>query len=248
MKKNFNRLILMIQFFTRIPIPIKTKFTNEDFGKGLIFAPVVGLIIGGILFGSYKLLILFFPIPLVVVFNVFIYIAITGGLHLDGLADTFDGIFSGRSKDRILEIMKDSRIGTFGVLALIAIIISDIVLISYINTNAIPYVFLLMPVAGRIGSFISAGISKYAKEDGLGKSFIDFCGNKELIIGIVISFIIFYIFLGLKGVNIVFLTHITALILTYFFTRKINGATGDILGAICELNQFAFLLIVYFLL
>jgi len=244
MKKTFKRLILMIQFFTTIPIPVQIECDNEDFGKGLVFAPIVGLMIGGILLGTYKLFILFLPIQVAIVFNMLIYFIITGGLHLDGLADTFDGIFSGRPKKRILEIMSDSRIGTYGVLALIGVIASDLVLLGNINVNVLPIAFLLTPVAGRIGSLISAGVSSYAREDGLGKSFIDFCHIKELIVGIFISFIIFYIFLGLYGVIIVFIVNMTALLLTFILTKKIGGATGDILGAICELNQLVFLLII----
>lgn len=237
----------MIQFFTRIPVPVEIECDNEDFGKGLVFAPLIGLMIGGLLLGSYSLLVLVFPVQVTVVFVVLIYIALTGGLHLDGLADTFDGLLSGRSRERMLEIMKDSRIGTFGVLALVGVILSYVVLLQNMDKAILPMVFLLMPVAGRIGSLVSAGISSYAREEGLGKSFIDYCSVKELIIGIVMSFIIFYLFLGLHGVSIVYLVHMTAIVLTYMLTRKLKGATGDVLGAVCELNQLAFMLLAFFM-
>lgn len=248
MKKLFKRFILMIQFFTRIPIKAEIPCDNEDFGKGLVFAPIIGLLIGGILLGFYYLFMLFLPVRVTVIFIILLYIAITGGLHLDGLADTFDGLFSGRGKERMLEIMRDSRIGTFGVLALVGVVLADIGLLSSINLNALPYAILLFPVAGRIGSLLSAGLSSYAREQGLGKSFIDYCTMKEIIIGIVGAFIIFYIFLGLHGVTIAFLTHMTTLLLTYMLTRKLSGATGDILGAVCELNQVAFLIIILLML
>ncbi len=248
MKKLFKRFILMIQFFTRIPIKVEIPSDNEDFGKGLVFAPIIGLMIGGILLGFYYLFMLFLPLMVTIIFIILLYITITGGLHLDGLADTFDGLFSGRGKERILEIMRDSRIGTFGVLALVGVVLADIGLLASINPLNIPYAILLFPVAGRIGSLLSAGLSSYAREQGLGKSFIDYCTMKEITIGIVIAFIIFYIFLGLLGVAIAFLTHITTLILTLMLTKKLAGATGDILGAVCELNQVAFLIIVLLML
>lgn len=239
------RLILMVQFFTRIPIKTEIVCSDEDFGKGLVFAPIIGLLIGEILLGSFFLMDLIFPRTISIVLIIIIYITITGGLHLDGLADTFDGIFSGRSKDRILEIMKDSRLGTFGLLAVISVVLLNVFTLIEIPQSIIYRSILLFPVAGRIGSYVGASISKYAREDGLGKSFINYCNTKELFIGMVISFIIFYIFAGLIGLAICIVIHIVSIILTKGLSKKIGGATGDILGCVCELNQTIFLLIVF---
>lgn len=240
------RFVIMVQFFTSIPIPININCDEKDYGKGLIYAPLVGLILGFLLFLAYNLLSLFLSTNIVAVFLIIGYIVLTGGLHLDGLGDTFDGLYSNRPKEKILEIMRDSRVGTNAVLALISIILLNYVMLTELSIMA--EVVLLFPVAGRIGSLMGAGISVYArKNEGLGKSFIDHCKKKEMFLGSIISFVIFGAVLGIRGVLISFIVMISACLITKMFTTKIGGATGDILGAVCELNQTVFLLLMYLL-
>lgn len=242
--KAIKRLVLMLQFFTRIPIRLKLGANAEDYGKGLIFAPFVGLIIGAILaLASYGLLYIF-PRPMVAAIVVVLYIIITGGLHLDGLGDTFDGIFSNRSKERILEIMRDSRVGTNAVLAVASVLLLNYVALSQINSTYFLRIILLMPMAGRVGSLVSAAASKYARSgEGLGKSFIDFCGKKELLWGLLIYVVISLLTLDYKMWIVLAIPPISAFLLVKGLSRKIGGATGDVLGAVCELNQCIFLIL-----
>lgn len=241
------RFIIMLQFFTSIPVPINMDCDEKDFGKGLIFAPLIGLLVGLILYLIYRVLSLFLPINLTCALLIIAYIVLTGGLHLDGLGDTFDGLFSNRPKEKILEIMKDSRVGTNAVLALISVILLNYAMLTEIKTDSVMLkVLLLFPVAGRIGSLMGAGISVYArKNDGLGKSFIDHCGKKEMFIGGLLSILIFFIVHGVNGLIIGAIMLLTASIITKIFSVKIGGATGDILGAVCELNQTVFLILFY---
>lgn len=245
----FKRFILMMQFLTSIPLPYKLDVKNEDFGKGLVFAPIVGLLIGGILAASFSVLNLIFPLYIISIFIIIEYILLTGGLHLDGLGDTFDGLFSNRSKDKMLEIMKDSRVGTNAVLAIVCVLIFNIFLFYGIGSDYIFKTLILFPVAGRIGSLIGAGVSKYARSgEGLGKSFIDYCGTKEIVIGLIFYFFIFFAVYNFRGLIISIFPVVTALLLIKYFSRKIGGATGDILGAVCELNQTVFLIVMYIVL
>jgi len=238
----------MLQFMTTIPVKMRLNVTDEDFGKGLIFAPLIGLLIGGILAASYYCLNLLFPIYITAILIIIIYIILTGGIHLDGLGDTFDGLFSNRSKERMLEIMRDSRVGTNGVLAIASIFLLNIALITAINPSNIIYAIILFPVGGRVGSIVGAGASKYARSgEGLGKSFIDHCGVKEILIGLVISGCIFFGVAGIKGLLLLFIVAISSYILIKFFSRKIGGSTGDILGAVCEINQTIFLIAAFVL-
>src|SRR5437763_361804 len=94
------RLILMIQFFTRIPIPVKINIKDDDFGKGLVLAPVVGLIIGCIVAGVWYLSSLIFPGYICAILAMTTYVLVTGGIHLDGLGDSMDGLFSGKPRER----------------------------------------------------------------------------------------------------------------------------------------------------
>jgi adenosylcobinamide-GDP ribazoletransferase len=240
------RIILMLQFLTSIPLPFKFDVKNEDFGKGLVFAPIIGFFIGGILAGTYFLLNFIFPLYIISILILIEYILLTGGLHLDGLGDTFDGLFSNRPKERILEIMRDSRVGTNAVLAIVCVLILNVFLLFGMGSDFIAKALLLLPVAGRIGSLVGAGVSKYARSgEGLGKSFIDYCGTKEILIGLIFYFAIFFIVDNIRGLIISIFPVITAVLLVKYFSRKIGGATGDILGAVCELNQTIFLMVMY---
>lgn len=247
--KYLKRFILMIQFLTTIPLRMKLNVTQEDYGKGLVFAPIVGLIIGGVLAGAWFVFDMVFP-PFVTAVLVFVlYMLLTGGLHLDGLGDTFDGLFSNKPRDRMLEIMRDSRVGTNAVLAVMTVVLMDVALLTSFDKYVIFRVLLLMPVAGRIGSLTGSGVSVYARSgEGLGKSFIDYCGIKEILAGLIASFLIFYLTAGVPGVIIAVIPPVSAFITVKLFSRKIGGATGDILGAVCEINQTVFLMAVFLLL
>lgn len=241
--KGIRRFIIMVQFFTTIPIRQNIKCNTEDYGKGLVFAPLVGLIIGTLLMSIYYGLEPFFPPKVIFAFIIIAYIILTGGIHLDGLADTFDGLFSGKSKEKILEIMRDSRIGSNGVLAIVCLLLLNYTLLASLDLQNIEVALILFPVSGRIASLIGAGASKYArKTQGLGKSFIDFCGLKEIIIGTIFYILIFYIALGVEGLIIAVITIISPYLILKLITRKIEGATGDVLGALCEINQTCFLI------
>lgn len=237
------RFVLIIQFMTTIPLPIRIEANDEDFGKGLVFAPLVGLLIGGILSGSFLCLSIIFPVYISSVLVMIIYILLTGGLHLDGLGDTFDGLFSHRSKERMLEIMRDSRVGTNAVLAIVCLLLLNTSLISELNPSGRYIILVLMPAAGRIGSLIGAGISRYARSGpGLGKSFIDCCGIREVIPGALLYAVVFICIAGFQGFKTVLFPIVTAILLIKLFSSKIGGATGDVLGAVCEINQTLFLL------
>jgi len=260
----------MLGFLTVIPIRLKYKATDEDYGKGLVYAPLVGIIIGAIValagFTTHILLNFESP-PVMAAVTVLLYILLTGGLHLDGLGDTFDGLFSGRSKERILEIMRDSRVGTNAVLALICVILLNYSLFlhafSMFGPEKTAILILLFPVAGRMGSLAASGSSGYARTGpGLGKSFIDNCTYREILLGSIGYFASFLIGFGilmpmtpagslmaptglpsaLIGLILSMTTVCAAFLLTFILRRKIGGVTGDVLGAVCELNQTIYLL------
>jgi len=265
------RFILMMQFLTSIPININVKAQKEDYGKGLALAPAVGLIIGLIVsagnFAFGKIL----PASAASVVTVAIYIWLTGGLHFDGLGDTADGLFSNRPKEKMLEIMKDSRIGTNALLTVVITLLMYVTLISSLGDVSskvgasslilgdgssifgdvsLLLVLALMPVAGRIGSLIASGTSAYAGvSDGPGRWCVEHCGKIDVFLGIFIYSAIFLIGAILSGGCYLLLpavaAPVTAFILSKVLSRKLGGVTGDILGAVCEINQVIFLVIAY---
>jgi adenosylcobinamide-GDP ribazoletransferase len=238
------QILWLIQFLTTIPLKLTISMEPEDFGRSLAYAPLIGLLLGGILAASFYILRFLFPIMISSLFLCIIYVFLTGGLHLDGLGDTADGLFSHRPKERILEIMKDSRVGTNAVLAVIFVILSYIFLIMQIPTKALGLI-VLMPVIGRMALPLAAGLEKYARQNGLGLHFINFCGPKEIIIGLTITSAISFLILGIKGLLIVLSIGILISFITKLLAAKIDGITGDILGAVCELAQLFYLVLIY---
>ncbi|MCT4598447.1 MAG: adenosylcobinamide-GDP ribazoletransferase [Vallitalea sp.] len=232
--------ILMLTFLTRIPIKYSFTFNSKDFVSGIKYMPLIGLIIGGCLF----------PIGLLdgkiqpsisSLLIIIIYLMITGGLHLDGLADVSDGLLSCRDRDKIFHIMKDSRIGTFGVISLILYFINMFVLIIY---NGI-FVILLFPVVGRCFALLVCAVSKYAKESGMGKDFIEGTNYIHVIFGFgLLTGLIILLNKPILLVAII-VTGIIIGIVTYRINKKLGGITGDVIGMTIELSQVIYLLSAY---
>ncbi len=175
---------LMLSFFTRLPVP-RVKYTEERYVRGLPMIPFVGIIMGLLLYALSFFHFLFHP-PVVAMILLGGYIFITGGLHLDGLADTCDGIFSGRERERMLEIMKDSRIGSFGVLAMLFFFMFYMVMYQYLPYEAL----ILLPIVGKSAPLISAYHADYIRPAGMGKLLVDNVGKKEYAIALLLPIIV----------------------------------------------------------
>lgn len=163
---------IALQFLTRLKIVNQTEWSVEDFGKSVVAFPYVGLIIGLILALLYGILSLFIPLVPLMLILVIAEFLITGGLHADGLMDTSDGLFSGRERDRKLEIMKDSRIGSFGVVAFVFVTLLKWQLLTAIPTaEFIPMALIMMPLMSRWSLVLSIRSYPYAREQGMGAAF-----------------------------------------------------------------------------
>lgn len=239
MMKSF---LMQLQFFTRIPIPFKLRFDEKIFAKGIIFSPVIGLVIGiftGIVYYLVNMTEKQMP---AVILAVAALVFITGGLHLDGLADTFDGIFSNRPKEKILEIMKDSRIGTNGTLSLIFIIIAKIGLLLSLNDNNIIEYLFIMPVISRMNIVWTSGISSYAGKDGISAVIIKFTTHREIIIATAITVLLSAALIRFASILVIPAAILFAVLFTRYVQKKIGGITGDIIGAIIELTEIIILI------
>jgi len=173
------------------------------------------------------------------------YAAITGGIHLDGAADTADGLLSGRQGDKIFDIMSDSHLGAFGVISLILIILSQFVLFSF---SSIETVFM-MPLVGKASTIAACWNKKYAKGTrGLGTVFVENINDRVLLANLVTLFV-FSILSWYR--TIIFTACFAAIAVSYFIStlidEKIGGMTGDTCGAITEISQIIFMITVLFL-
>ncbi|GKU26751.1 adenosylcobinamide-GDP ribazoletransferase [Clostridium folliculivorans] len=238
------KFILIIQFMTRIPINLSLEVKREDFADAVRYFPLVGLIIGAIDLFVYIITSKVFHGMLPAVFAMISHIIVTGGLHLDGLSDTADGIFSGRSKDKILEIMKDSRVGTFGVLALIALMLLKFAAIQELSKVNIYSVLLISPVISRTLATLLMYKRRYARQkEGLGDLFIGKISTLTFSIALALGLIITLAVGRTYGLIVIIVGYIFTILFRLYIEKRLDGITGDILGASVELNEVLVLIV-----
>ena len=236
--------ILMLQFFTRLPINVELEVKEEDFAKAIIYFPLVGLVIGGINAGAYYLFSQVFSTLISVVMVTLVNVLLTGALHIDGLADTCDGIFSAR-KERMLEIMKDSRLGTNGAVAIFFDFALRIALLSSLSDKNIIIALVISNAISRTMLVFSCYAFKYARaEGGMGNLFIGKVSKDKVLIGYILGTLISVMLLSYIGPILVLSCTVFIWLFNKYITSKIDGITGDILGASNELGEI-FILIAF---
>lgn len=229
---------------TRIPINLSLEVKREDFADAVRYFPIVGVIVGSIDMLIYLVTSTFFHGALPSVFTILSHIIITGGLHLDGVSDTADGIFSGRNKERVLEIMKDSRVGTFGVLALIIIILLRFVAIEDMPKMNLYSALFISPVISRSLATLLMYKRRYAREsEGLGDLFIGKISKMTSFLALFIGIGVTLLAARLNGLIVILVGVVFTLIFRTYIEKRLDGVTGDILGASIELNEVIVLIV-----
>ncbi|GBE35870.1 cobalamin synthase [bacterium BMS3Bbin07] len=240
---------------TILPVRLRGRISERDVGRSTAFFPLAGLIKGGLLVLAYKAFDPFLPTAITAALLLVVSILINGGFHLDGLADTFDAIASGKPRQGKLDIMKDSTTGPIGVTAIVLVLILKYLLIlELFLISPIPYL-LLFPVIGAWSMVAAIFHGTSARKDGLGYLLISETGWTQFVVSVVIVMVVFVSGRYLPFTHLAFpAIPVSALLLTAaylftlplmkFFARHFSGLTGDNLGAICELNEVFFLLII----
>lgn len=231
-------LLAAFQFLT--VLPVKIFLDERDFERSPKWFPLVGLTVGALAaLGDGALAFLKFPVGLRSLLTIAFLAALSGGLHLDGLADSADGFLSARPRERVLEIMRDSRIGTMGVLALVFVLAVKLFTLAELSDSLRWKGLLFAPLAGRSIQLISMGLIPYARpEGGLASLFLR--GNttrRALWAGACLSLAGVVLFGFLRGAALaVFLVAATGL-MSFRSYRRIGGFTGDTLGAASEIAE-----------
>ncbi len=235
-------LLAALQFLTALPI--KRSFTIGQVGRSTAFFPVVGIIIGLILVGLNYLLHLILPSSVVNALLVAAMAGISGGLHLDGLADTMDGMAGHRTPDQRLEIMRDSRIGGFGALGIALFLILEYVSLNSLPPVWVPYTLVLASTVSRWAMVNSIFAYPYARPAGLGKAFKDAVNWQQVAMATVVTIILAMALFRVAGLVILIGIWGIVTLLAYYFKRQINGLTGDTYGAINEVTTVSVFLLV----
>lgn len=245
MNHQWRLLLSALQFMTIIRVKNDLVESPQNLGASVAYYPLVGFLIGVILAGIWLGAGYLFKPLLASTLTVAGWAMLTRGLHLDGLADTADGLLSHRDRVRKLEIMKDSRIGTFGVLALILILGMKVASGTCFSGPASWPVWLLIPMWGRWAAVLTAVISPYARaEGGLGRPFVSLAGRRELLVAGGTTIGLSVLVMGLIGLVLALLITLAALLGILVWQKEIGGVTGDILGAVIEMGETMGLLLV----
>lgn len=234
-------LLAAIRFLTRLPVP-GGDLTEREIGRSAVFFPVVGMLVGGILLGLYRLFGLCFPVPVARVLVLVSLVAVSGALHLDGLADAVDGLYGGRDRDHALRIMRDPHIGAMGAVAIIAILLLKTAAVISLPEAFFRKGILVMPVAGR-GAMVVALMLPYAREKGLGQAFARHRSRIDSVVAAVLVFGAAVYALGPAGLWALVGSLAAAGGVLGIAWRRIRGVTGDVCGAVNEAAECAFLLV-----
>ena len=227
------RLIAALQFLTIIPLGKSAIYDP----KGMVpFFPVVGIIIGGLLSIVDYIALIFWPDPVTAVLDVVFLVVITAALHLDGLGDTADGVLGHRNREKALMIMKDSRIGVMGLMAIVCTLAVKWGGIMHMSNHRM-LLLVLIPAFARSGMIFGIRFLKYGRPEG-GTGYdvfgepLKWSAFQWMLIPITLS-----IFLGWKGIWLNLIFAVLTITIIFYYKKRMGCITGDMLGAMTEIIE-----------
>jgi adenosylcobinamide-GDP ribazoletransferase len=243
LRRWLSALLLAIGFLTVLPIRGSAFDDQRAAGRSLLWFPLVGLLLGGILATVDRVAATALSSEIAVALVLTASAALTGALHLDGLADTADGVFGGKTPERRLEIMRDSRIGSFGV---VAVVLALLLLYSALGSIAEAdrwRVLLVVPALSRAGMVYAIAAFPYTRPTGLGRIFKDQISRSDVVVAGIVGLAIAVVVLRMEGVMLWSVGIAAALVVGWYLTRRLGGLTGDAYGAIAVVSESLLFLI-----
>lgn len=230
-----------LQFLTIFPTPLKRSVDDKIISTSIVYFPLIGLLLGVILFGLHYILALILPAPVVYALLIVALAILTGGHHIDGLIDSCDGIFGGKNREERLTIMSDTKVGAFGITGAILLLLTKYVAI--LSAPALQ-ALLLMPALGRWAMTYAIFSFPYARVSGLGLSFKQGINWQKFAIVSFIALALSFLFMTWKGIVLLaFLCAVTFGVCRFIQSRT-GGLTGDSYGAINEIAEVVTVLLV----
>ena len=234
-----NEFLLALQFLTIIQIKKTLPFDERSFGRSAAFFPLVGAILGTLVWGIDIALQNVCPLALRNLILVAVLAILSRGLHFDGLADSADGLFGSHDREHRLAIMKDSRIGTFGTLALLGVVLFKVRALDLLSGSDRNTALLLGPVLSRWAYVVIAYRAVPARQDGLGVLLVRGVVFRELAVASGVALLVTLFIGGRNGLIAMALALVFALGIMSYCTARLGGVTGDTFGAVGELVETA---------
>jgi adenosylcobinamide-GDP ribazoletransferase len=236
-----------LQFLTSIPVPLKRELSPAQLGRATTYFPIVGLIIGVILAVLNWLLYYILPPSVINALLIAVLVIITGALHLDGFADTCDGIAGHKTVEERWRVMHDSRTGAFGVVGVVLLLLTKYVSLNNVPPEWITAVLIFMPVVSRWAIVYAIFVYPYARPEGLGTVYKNATRWPQFTVATIITFAaagaLFPLF-SYMGLILIFGIFVITTALAFYLKHKFAGLTGDTYGAINEIAEVTALLLV----
>lgn len=233
---------LALTFLTKAPWPRAPLAASQELARSLFWFPWVGALLGLIFLGAWLGLSRVLPLPAAAALLLCLSVWITGGLHLDGLADTVDGLGGGRTPEERRRLMKDSRVGAFGVMSLILVLLLKFACFLAAGQKGWRAEFILYPMVSRWGMVFLAYLSPYARpEGGLGQAMTSVSRRTAAEAGLS-ALGLAVLLLRLKGLLLWAGAGVLIWLMSRYFKKTLGGVTGDVLGAANEVVEVAVLL------
>lgn len=239
MDKNLRSFYIALSFLTRIPTPIKGDVTQPQIGQSIVFYPLVGALMGLVFFLLAEFILFFssdFSSDVLAAILLIVWVLITGGLHLDGLADSADAWIGGlNDRDRTLEIMKDPYCGPIAVAVIVLLLLLKWVALSQLLKSDHTAFLIVVPMLSRSIIIVLFMSTDYVRDSGLGSAFLDYMPRENILwSGLFASAIAYLIFGGFFSMILVALA---VIVLRIMMIKRIGGMTGDTLGATVEITE-----------
>ena len=241
MRSAANSFLVAMQFMTRLPVPRGIPYTPDALAKSAVFFPAIGLLVGAGGSALYFLLSPHASRDVVVVLILVYLVTVTGGLHEDALGDAADGFGGAREKERVLAIMRDSRLGSFGTVAITLGLLARFVFLTNLGPGKFVGFFIAGQVLGRWTALPLAFFLPPARDDGFGQGKL--VARKvtavSVSVGTLLAFAIVAIALGSAALWAAVTATVVAAATGSYYRHRIGGITGDCLGATTQLTEIA---------
>ena len=229
-----------LRFFTRLPVPAWVGHSSEALASSTRYFPAVGLVVGGIAALVFFVTSYVWPLTLAVLASMAATLYITGVFHEDGWSDTIDGFGGGWEKERVLAIMKDSRIGSYGAAALIIMLLAKFCALIELKPSLIPAAMIAGHALSRLCATAVMTSLDYVRDEGKAKPMSAKISRAALAFAVSTA-VLPLLFLPPSRVLLgLVLAGLATLWLARLFTRRIGGYTGDCLGAVQQFSEVAF--------
>lgn len=240
LRRELEYFFAALRFFTRLPVPKWVGHSSEALDRAARYFPAVGLLVGAIAALVFIVASQIWPMTLAVLAAIASSIYLTGAFHEDGWSDMVDGFGGGWEKAQILSIMKDSRIGSFGAVALVVLLLARFLALVEFDPLIIPMVLLAGHTLSRFASTTLLRALDYVRDEGKAKPLATRIGWRELGFAALTALLPLFFLPPFEAFLGCLFAALATLWLARMFRRQIGGYTGDCLGATQQLSEVAF--------